>query len=158
MKYTIELELDENSPAKFAKYVKLNGVNLDVNSFNVCLSLGMKIMDYANNLYLNSDEHINSLANHKRTEKVYAETFVYLMFDSNLNAYKIGHSKTPKIRETTLQAEKPTIEMLFYFSGTTKTEKDLHAKFAEKRMRGEWFKLDQSDINWIESNFETIKP
>jgi hypothetical protein len=80
-------------------------------------------------------------------------TFVYVMIDKSTGFYKIGRSKNPQIREKTLQSEKPTIEMLFNYSGTNKDEKTLHQTFGNKRIRGEWFDLSGSDIQYINNYF-----
>jgi hypothetical protein len=81
-------------------------------------------------------------------------TFIYLMIDKNTGYYKIGRSKNPKIRETTLQSEKPTIEMIFSVESKMSDEKVLHDLFKDKRIRGEWFDLSGSDINKIKEYLE----
>ena len=68
------------------------------------------------------------------------------MIDKNTGYYKIGRSVNPSIREKTLQSEKPTIEMLFNHDAEVKDEKELHNMFSEKRIRGEWFDLNGSDL------------
>ena len=73
-------------------------------------------------------------------------TKVYVMIDKNTGYYKIGRSLKPKFRERTLQSEKPTIELLFSNDAKIKKEKDLHNMFSEKRIRGEWFNLNGSDL------------
>jgi len=73
-------------------------------------------------------------------------TKVYVMIDKNTGYYKIGRSLKPKFRERTLQSEKPTIELLFSNDAKIKNEKDLHNMFLEKRIRGEWFNLNGSDL------------
>jgi len=80
-------------------------------------------------------------------------TNVYVMIDKNTGLYKIGRSRKPSAREKTLQSEKPTIEMLFYNSGFHFDEVALHRKFADKQVRGEWFKLDADDISEVKSYF-----
>jgi len=72
--------------------------------------------------------------------------FVYLMINDKTLRHKIGHSKTPRVRETTLQSEDPFVRMVAYWPGTVKDEKELHNMFAEKRFRGEWFDLSCDDI------------
>ena len=77
--------------------------------------------------------------------------YVYLMKDQTNNYYKIGYSKTPEYRERTLQSEKPTIEMICYKRLPSRKmadafEKALHNAFADKRIRGEWFNLDDNDV------------
>ena len=80
--------------------------------------------------------------------------YVYLMFDSSLSLHKIGYSKDAKYREKTLQGQRPTIELLSKKRYLNKTkarqiESLLHKKFDSKRTRGEWFKLEESDIEYI---------
>ena len=71
----------------------------------------------------------------------------YLMCDILRGFYKIGKSKSPLIRERTLQAEIPTIELVHVIENDM--EKMLHEKFSKKRLRGEWFNLSKNDINYI---------
>lgn len=78
--------------------------------------------------------------------------YVYLMLDNNTNFYKIGMSKNPKTRESTLQSEKPTIEMIACKKYPSREfayafEHFLHKYFAKKNIRGEWFNLDSIDVN-----------
>lgn len=80
-------------------------------------------------------------------------TKVYVMIDKNTGFYKIGRSKNPKTREKTLQSEKPTIEMLFNYDARVKDEKELHKMFSNKRVRGEWFDLNGSDLMTIKEYF-----
>lgn len=77
--------------------------------------------------------------------------FVYLMHDTTNDFYKIGISNNPGYREKTLQSEKPTIEMICCKEYPIRTiaeafEAALHKTFADKRIRGEWFSLTQTDI------------
>lgn len=81
------------------------------------------------------------------------QTWVYLMKDLRNGFYKIGESAVPQYREKTLQSEQPLIELVEAWSGTTDDEKHLHRCFAEKRIRGEWFRLNDSDIEEIEKYF-----
>ena len=76
-------------------------------------------------------------------------TKVYVMQDTANGYYKIGVSDNPSYRERTLQSEKPTIELLFFFDGTIDLERVLHAQYADRRIRGEWFALTDLDVNNI---------
>ena len=76
------------------------------------------------------------------------------MKDQTNNYYKIGYSKTPEYRERTLQSEKPSIEMICNKRLPSRKiadafEKALHNAFADKRIRGEWFNLDDNDVAQI---------
>ena len=85
------------------------------------------------------------------------DTYLYLMQDKVNGFIKIGISKDPKYRERTLQSEKPTIELLDAWLGSKKDEIDLHRTFAENRVRGEWFNLDQWEILSIRLSFGSRK-
>ena len=84
---------------------------------------------------------------------------VYLMHDTSNDFYKIGISNNPEYRESTLQSEKPTIDMIIAKKFPIRKiaesiEKALHDTYSEKRLRGEWFKLDLNDIKHIK---ETLR-
>ena len=83
-----------------------------------------------------------------------AECYVYLMHDTTNGFYKIGISNNPEYRERTLQSEKPTIELIQAKQYPSRSiaeaiESSLHKVFAEKRIRGEWFTLDERDVDKI---------
>lgn len=80
--------------------------------------------------------------------------YVYLMYDSKNNFYKIGISNNPVYREKTLQSEKPTIILIKSKCFPKRKiaeilEKTLHDTYSNKRIRGEWFSLNTEDINDI---------
>jgi uncharacterized membrane protein YhaH (DUF805 family) len=83
--------------------------------------------------------------------------FVYLMHDTANGYYKIGISNKPYYREKTLQSEKPTIELITSKKYPIRKiaesiEKSLHSVYEDKRLRGEWFELEEDDVkNIIES-------
>ena len=88
------------------------------------------------------------------TKKIDKSTKVYLMIDNHTGFYKIGRSKNPSTREKTLQSQKPSIELLYYWNGLNKDERNLHKMFEEKRVRGEWFDLNYNDIDGIKNYFQ----
>jgi len=82
------------------------------------------------------------------------ECYVYLMIDIINNYHKIGISNNPEWREKTLQSEKPTIELVAAKKFINRKiassfEKALHNAYSNKRHRGEWFHLDQIEIDLI---------
>lgn len=79
---------------------------------------------------------------------------VYLMHDTTNGYYKIGISNKPYYREKTLQSEKPTIELIASRKFPVRKiaesiEKSLHGVYDNKRLRGEWFELDEKDVEHI---------
>lgn len=82
---------------------------------------------------------------------------IYLMSHTN-GLTKIGKSIDPKARERTLQAEDPRLEMIFYHPSWDGLERKLHSIFADLRIRGEWFKLEDRHIDWIMFFVKAINP
>ena len=80
--------------------------------------------------------------------------FVYLMRNGRNGLVKIGRSKTPALRESTLQSEEPEISMLFFFSGSDEIERSLHDRYALLRVRGEWFRLSESQVKFLRGELE----
>lgn len=78
-----------------------------------------------------------------------ADNYVYLMRDHSNGLTKIGRSNNPDVREKTLRSETPYIEMIGCFEADCSAEKTLHFKYASKRKRGEWFNLNDSDVQSI---------
>lgn len=77
---------------------------------------------------------------------------VYLMEGDNY--YKIGKAKDPISRHKTLSVKLPfEVEIVHTVESNQygKLEKFLHEKFADKRTNGEWFKLDEDDIEYIKN-------
>lgn len=119
--------------------------------------------------YKKHKEHWADVLEHYRGEDGYAQgesrfttrnysydseritTYVYLMRCNRNQMIKIGRSHHPEHRERTLQAEEPSIEMIYCMQTDREVEKDLHAAFAEKRVRGEWFKLTTEEIEQAKS-------
>jgi hypothetical protein len=66
---------------------------------------------------------------------------VYLMLDGRNGCVKIGISRDPGKREKTLQSEQPQTILFACAEGGRQLERALHVKYAEQRVRGEWFRL-----------------
>jgi len=67
--------------------------------------------------------------------------FIYIMKDTTHPYLKIGYSNNPSYRESTLQGEKPTIELIAKYKGTMQQEQTCHRILAKYRKRGEWFEV-----------------
>jgi hypothetical protein len=103
---------------------------------------------------LNDKIFVQEFASHLSYKPKKKKTNVYVMIDHNTKFYKIGKSINPIHREKTLQSEKPTIELIHSFKAYDYDEKILHNKYKDKRIRGEWFNLDQYDIDYIKNNYK----
>jgi len=90
-----------------------------------------------------------------KSEKILLQK-TYVMIDHNTGFYKIGKSKNAIEREKTLASEKPTIELVLVCENNIET--NLHKKFREKRIRGEWFDLQADDILELIEKYEFKKP
>ena len=76
----------------------------------------------------------------------------YILKDKSNDTYKIGCSKDPLRREKTLQSEKPDLELIKVFEKNH--EKELHKKYAEQCVRGEWFKLTPVQVKYICTHYK----
>ena len=87
-------------------------------------------------------------------------SFVYLMKDSNIpGVVKIGKTNNLQQREGTLQCEKPTIELYKYIlldgeRSAFDLERKLHSIYKNNRVRGEWFRMEENDLNELLKLYE----
>ena len=80
--------------------------------------------------------------------------FVYIMRNNKNGAYKIGISNNPKYREHTLQSQEPDVSCIFQLEFPSRerariVEREMHLKYAEYHMRGEWFAIPHDAINQV---------
>lgn len=73
------------------------------------------------------------------------------MLNKSNGYYKIGRSINPIYREKTLQAEEPDVVLIKKWIASAEIEKTLHLKYKLKRIRGEWFALEDKDLEEINS-------
>lgn len=77
--------------------------------------------------------------------------FVYVIYDS-LGNYKIGYAQNILKRIKfyyTLMPNKPIVIKTIACTDMRKAERFLHDKFKSKRLNGEWFKLNEEDLQYI---------
>ncbi len=77
--------------------------------------------------------------------------FIYICYveTGGERIYKIGLSKNPVQRMAQHQCSSPMEIMVaccYFTSNMQAEEKALHEMFGEKRVRGEWFSLDEEDL------------
>lgn len=81
--------------------------------------------------------------------------FVYLLaafHDKQL--YKIGRATNPNNRLRTFNVKLPfpvAYECIIETGDMYRLERELHRLFDDKRLDGEWFRLSQSDVQYIKS-------
>lgn len=73
--------------------------------------------------------------------------------------YKIGISKNPhsRLQEFTLLPYELETVLIEKVNGYDKREKELHEHFADKRVRGEWFELNEEDIEYIKEYLKSYE-
>lgn len=91
---------------------------------------------------------IDRLMNHDKVE-------IYLIKDIFRGIYKIGKAICAKKRLKQLKTANGGIELIRFFDGVSEDERILHKHFTKrgKWIDGEWFSLEASDIEHIESYF-----
>lgn len=111
---------------------------------------------YINTVKMEINSHIpfSDSINSKSVGSENQRCYIYLMIDTSTDYHKIGISNKPDYREKTLQSEKPTIEMIASREYPNRKiaysfEQALHSTYKDKRIRGEWFDLNQDDVNDI---------
>ena len=151
------IEITDTYPDQ-SKYLKTyNSTVRDQSSLNKIL----EDIDTLKKSVMTKDELDQWLTNDlKDDDKVNEPCYLYLMKDFNTGYYKIGISNSPKHREKTLQSEKPTIEMICNKKYVSRRmahsfEQALHKTFGDKRIRGEWFDLDISDVEEVKSTLNS---
>lgn len=88
--------------------------------------------------------------------KNHVQKNTYLLMNNRNGYYKIGRSINILKREKTLQSEDPDISLIS--STPIDIEFELHQKYKDKHIRGEWFSLNESDVKDIIDRFNTITP
>lgn len=82
-------------------------------------------------------------------------SYVYLIQAEN-GLVKIGIASDVNTRFITLNIASPVkLELLFSIQrdDARQVETTLHNLFKDKRIKGEWFSLDESDLNFIKQNY-----
>ena len=84
---------------------------------------------------------------------------IYLNDSSNDRFYKIGMSASFSDRIVAHQCSSPFeiyVACAYFVGNMRDEEKALHNRFGENRVRGEWFRLDDDDIDFIASRARLI--
>ena len=96
---------------------------------------------------------VDERAGLKTSKSVLDKGYVYLI-QSPTGTFKIGRTNNPKNRMKTFSVKLPFEVSYLCLVPTTnmyKLERALHQKFAHRRVNGEWFALDETDVAYIRS-------
>jgi len=96
--------------------------------------------------------HVRNIKDDEIPSLYVQEGFVYLMQWGN--EYKIGKAVDVERRQKRLARDLDrNIKVLhrIFSKDYTKTESQLHRKYKEKHLHGEWFALDEEDVTWFKS-------
>lgn len=75
---------------------------------------------------------------------------VYLIRCDATGNTKIGYSRDPRSRLATLQTASPNrLRLVACFDGDESLEADLHQRFRDYRVNGEWFRLSENQVRAI---------
>ncbi len=84
--------------------------------------------------------------------KIRHKQYVYLLHDSASGLYKIGFTKHPDQRILDIEHEF-NVDLDYVCTIETdnmrRLEEELHKKYAKKRLEGEWFDLDEAEVEYI---------
>ena len=85
------------------------------------------------------------------------EKYVYFARESLQGLVKIGMAEKLRDRFTRLKGQIPyhvDLDLLLIMYGGRSLEKDLHEKFKDHRVKGEWFKPHEDILSFIKENTE----
>lgn len=91
---------------------------------------------------------------HRQTDALLKPGYVYLLNEVNGDHYKIGRTVNPKSRLKTFSVKLPykvEFEAVIETDDMYSLEAQLHHRFADKRVDGEWFDLTPDDVSYIKS-------
>lgn len=82
---------------------------------------------------------------------------IYFIRNESAGLIKIGFSRSPRTRRSNLQsAAGVKLEIIGVMRGARKAEAVLHERFAEDRVRGEWFRASEALERFIAENAQPI--
>lgn len=111
------------------------------NEVGVCLTPGPCQREYGRRKRMNPArrERVREYARQKNREGMH-EDLTYLYYSPGLRTHKIGHTTNLKGNEMSLRRGCWDIQLIETFPGGHALEQWLHDYFADRRVRGEWFR------------------
>ena len=90
---------------------------------------------------------------HDRGQRNDEYKYTYILTDKS-GKYKIGRTSDLKKRFSTFCVSNPSIKIIAIIIGDA--EEELHRRFRNKQVKGEWFDLSDFDIKYILNKYKTI--
>jgi hypothetical protein len=150
--YTYEdLLLLEKAIENTKRYYEVNNINPYHENH---LQLKQKERDKIQAKKIAEEEHRIWQSKRKSVKLAY----IYLLHDPANNVYKIGKAKNVKSRFGSIKTGNINVELITNTSIAVnqKHEDELHRMFKDKRIGGEWFDLDETDIKNVKYYLEEI--
>lgn len=146
--YENDWQFEEVEKYRYALSYQLSKVNMLQKDLDKLIEENKVLVNKYNNLQSDLYELKDSqIKEYTYTTNTSRKTKTYLLKDKNTGLYKIGKSVNPLNREKTLQGEKPTYELLKVWDDNI--ERELHDKYKNQRVRGEWFELNSIQVRYI---------
>jgi hypothetical protein len=76
-------------------------------------------------------------------------TKIYFILDKSTGYVKIGYSQNVSKRFSAIKCCNTSVELITFFNGIIQDETNLHNLLEDKKISGEWYNLDLSDIEKI---------
>jgi len=87
--------------------------------------------------------------------------YVYLVRSENTGLYKIGHAGRPSERLGCLRIKFGDGSLSLVYAGSSEhargMEAAMHAYYAGKHERGEWYRLSEHEVAWYPSAFQAVR-
>jgi hypothetical protein len=164
-----ESDFNFNRKNFFSYYADGDGYyDLDIYIFDHCPDCGDRIYvkELKNKINNKLMSYVKTLSRERKPVELKQSTLVnipvfvgYVYLIKMGEYYKIGISQNPKkrIKEFTLLPQKLEIILTAKVNDYARIEEELHEKYKAKRVRGEWFGLDDLEVKEITDYLTSIQ-
>lgn len=141
------------------------GYPIDDEAIQYCMEMLLQTIELRGNperlahtIRANNEEQarLDALCKSRQTvEPPEQDSFIYVAIDKKNGLYKIGFTTNVESRQNGLKKLNSGIEFKTVYPGRMSDERLLHKHFkkCDKWAYGEWFKLDQKDLAYIDNYF-----
>ncbi len=148
------IKVIERNKKEYVSTIYLESVGLKVNPLASLSEINIPIFDEFGNMedllipleQLEANLYIDNIQN-----KAKKPVHTYIIKDTASLQFKIGKSTNIEKRIKLFSTSNPNLELILIIEKNI--EKELHLLFRERRYKGEWFKLTDSDLKFIKFNY-----